>query len=384
VSEQKNQSTTDDSSVNAGETKETSDTSRPRSSTKRLPAHIMAYIVKFDGSLALIVAVSSCHRWERQVFRKHFHLDLTKRTLTKEQIMSCAQYFRITGLDLSSFNYPESQSKHLASIFQACASSLETLKLGHIDPVHYPAGLANIATSPPVHLLSNIPNVRHLVIGSASDVILGRDTDFNSDPLSFLQYLPKLEFLSIKSLPKLLSGNIKHFAHTPFIQNIDLPSTVGGNISVLRHLPCLRRISLREARRVFGDIVALQHCPNLEHFSVLRTRLHGDTNVVRTSSLDKLEKFDCQSTHISGKISDFRFCNNLSYLRYWGSDISSFHSIPPHDNGTEYSDQYKGLDICRWVARWSKESDEVREYERKWRPRLGCTICQRERRESEE
>ena len=311
--------------------------------TTRMPAHIMVHIAQYDGTVQSIVSVSQCQRAMHR-FLRNYRLDLSKQMLTKEQIISCAAYFNITGLDLSSFSKQESID-HMSSIFQ-CLPSLEKLIVSNLDTA----------------CCSSVPHLRHLNIGS----VFCTDSSSN-DTLSFLQHLPMLEYLSIKSFPSDLRGDIGHFIHTPSIQHIDLnittASVVHGDIAVFQQCPDLRWVNLREGASVVGDIVALQQCPNLVCFSMLRTGVHGNTEIVRTS-LRKLEKFDCQSTQITGKTSDFRFCNNLIYLRYWGSNITNFGSMPGHDNGTQYSDQYKGLKALQWLANWSKQSDEVKAYER--------------------
>ena len=105
--------------------------------------------------------------------------------------------------------------------------------------------------------------------------------------------------------------NLNLFRHTPKIQHIDLPGgNITGDIAVFQHCPELRLINCRESKKVVGDIMHLQNCSNLTSFAMLRTRVAGNARVVR-EHLHNLVKFDCQSTQITGKTSDFRFCTNL-------------------------------------------------------------------------
>ena len=85
---------------------------------------------------------------------------------------------------------------------------------------------------------------------------------------------------------------------------------ITGDIAVFQHCPELRLINCRESKKVMGDIMHLQNCSNLTSFAMLRTRVAGNARVVR-EHLHNLVKFDCQSTQITGKTSDFRFCTNL-------------------------------------------------------------------------
>jgi hypothetical protein len=323
----------------------TSSTNKKR--VPRIPAHVMILIAKFEGSLQFLVSIPQCQKSMYKILR-NYSLNLSKQKLTCEQIHSClkAKYYNIIGLNMKSLHIREK------------GKEFEMFRL--------------------------VPNLQHLSI----DTISWSNDNSNVDHLQFLKYLPKLEYISIKNTvitstatQSTIYGydyhhhnqnaaarskgasDIKYFIHTPLIQHIDLGyGLVSGNIDVFQFCPALVSINFRESREIVGDIKHLQKCTNLESFSMLRTGVHGDTKVVR-KYLHKLKKFDCQSTSIRGRTSDFRFCDHLNYLRYWGSNIRNLRTIPRHDNGTRYSDQYKGKAILQWLANWSKESDEVKQYE---------------------
>ena len=137
--------------------------------------------------------------------------------------------------------------------------------------------------------------------------IVGVDITYASSVSKLFQCCPNLETVVGSNT----DINLNLFRHTPKIQHIDLPGgNITGDIAVFQHCPELRLINCRESKKVVGDIMHLQNCSNLTSFAMLRTRVAGNARVVR-EHLHNLVKFDCQSTQITGKTSDFRFCTNL-------------------------------------------------------------------------
>ena len=137
--------------------------------------------------------------------------------------------------------------------------------------------------------------------------IVGVDITYASSVSKLFQCCPNLETVVGSNT----DINLNLFRHTPKIQHIDLPGgNITGDIAVFQHCPELRLINCRESKNVMGDIMHLQNCSNLTSFAMLRTRVAGNARVVR-EHLHNLVKFDCQSTQITGKTSDFRFCTNL-------------------------------------------------------------------------
>lgn len=318
-----------------GESKGGDDVATKRT-VPRIPAHTLMHIAELDGSVQALVATAQCQKATHELMRGH-HLNLSDmRTLTHQQIIACAQYWAVVGLHVN-----ERAAAHMEDILQSC-TQLNALNATQIED--------RAGTS----LFSLVPNLRELRVGTFRSS--------QEDMLAFLRHLPNIEHVSIEHANQ--RGDVQHFVHTPHVQHISIPNrNLRGNIAFVQHCPALRHINFREARHVVGDIVNLQHCPHLKCFAMLRTGVSGDTRVVRRH-LRCLEKWDVQSTRLRGKTSDFRFCDDLAYLRYWGTGITGHSTTPRHDNGTQYTSQYKGLDVLRWLATWSKESEEVKRYER--------------------